>query len=196
MSPLKCLQCGAELLPETKFCRQCGTRITADLVEPGAPATRLFNDQDIVATQRFDPRPTAANPARPVVSPTAVAREPRRSSGKLVLIGIGLVILLVGLVTTFAIMRNSLRSHVRSEATLIYPGARKAMDIVADGGGRAMQLETPDSLEAVDAWYQKTLKPEKIIRLSSTSVVLKNEKTVATIVREGNQTNILIKTNP
>jgi hypothetical protein len=107
-----------------------------------------------------------------------------------------LVILLVGLVTTFTIMRNSLRSHVRSEATLIYPGARKAMDIVADGGGRAMQLETPDSLEAVDAWYQKTLKPEKIIRLSSTSVVLKNEKTVATIVREGNQTNILIKTNP
>jgi hypothetical protein len=45
----------------------------------------------------------------------------------------------------------------------------------------------------VEAWYQKTLKPEKTMRLTSTSVVLKNAKTTATIAAEDNTTNILIK---
>jgi hypothetical protein len=112
------------------------------------------------------------------------------------LIGALLLILLAGLVTTVAIMRAQLNRRNVSEESIIYPGARKAMDIVADGGGRALQLETSDSLEQVDEWYRETLKPDKVIRLSSTSVVLKNERAVATIVREGDQTNILIKMNP
>jgi len=125
---------------------------------------------------------------------SVVAKEPRKFSGKLTLVAAALIILLVVLVTTVAIMRKHI--SVSSGDSLIYPGARKSLDIVADGGGRAMQLETSDSLEQVDEWYRETLKPDKVIRLSATSVVLKNEKTVATIVREGDQTNILIKMNP
>jgi hypothetical protein len=65
--------------------------------------------------------------------------------------------------------------------------------MTSNGGGRALHLQTPDSMEKVEAWYQKTLKPEKTMRLTSTSVVLKNAKTTATIAAEDNTTNILIK---
>lgn len=194
MSPFKCRQCGSELLPQTSFCRQCGTRITADLPDQNDPATKLFTDEDIVATQRLDSRPTSPNPPQLNFPPSVVAKEPRKFSGKITLVAAALIILLLGLVTTVAIMRKHI--SVSSGDSLIYPGARKSLDIVADGGGRAMQLETSDSLEQVDEWYRETLKPDKVIRLSATSVVLKNEKTVATIVREGDQTNILIKMNP
>jgi hypothetical protein len=85
-----------------------------------------------------------------------------------------------------------MRSHSAS-SDLIYPGARTVVDMTSNGGGRAFHLQTPDSLEKVEAWYQKTLKPEKTMRLTSTSVVLKNAKTTATIAAEDNTTNILIK---
>ena len=196
MVPLKCRQCGSELLPQTNFCRQCGARVTADLPEQNDPATRLFTDEDIVATQRLDSRPTAPNPQHANLPPPVPAKESTKSGGKLMLIGALLIVLLAGLITTVAIMRTHVNQRNDSEESIIYPGARKAMDIVADGGGRALQLETSDSLEQVDEWYRETLKPDKVIRLSASSVVLKNEKAVATIVREGDQTNILIKMNP
>ena len=196
MVPLKCRQCGSEVLPETNFCRQCGTRITADLPEQNDLATKLFPDEDIVATQRLESRPTAPNAPRLNLPSPVPTKEPSRHGGKLMLIGALLIILLAGLVTTVAIMRAHVNRRNVSEESIIYPGARKVMDIVADGGGRALQLETSDSLEKVDDWYRETLKPDKVIRLSATSVVLKNEKAVATIVREGDQTNILIKMNP
>ena len=196
MVPLTCRQCGSEVLPQTNFCRQCGTRITADLPEQNDPATKLFTDDDIVATQRFDSRPTSPNPPHVNLRTPVPAKESRKSGGKLMLIGALLIILLVGLVTTVAIMRAHVTRRNVSEEAIIYPGARKALDIVADGGGRALQLETSDSLEQVDEWYRETLKPDKVIRLSASSVILKNEKTVATIVREGDQTNILIKMDP
>ena len=196
MVPLKCRQCGSELLPQTNFCRQCGARVTADLPEQNDPATKLLTDEDIVATQRLGSRPTAPNPQRVILRSPAPAKESKKSGGKLMLIGAFLIILLAGLVTTVAIMRAHVNRDNVSEESIIYPGARKSMDIVADGGGRAVQLETSDSLEQVDEWYRETLKPDKVIRLSATSVVMKNKKAVATIVREGDQTNILIKMNP
>ena len=196
MSPLKCRQCGSELLPQTSFCRQCGTRITAELPDQNDPATKLFTNEDIVATQRLDSRPTSPNPPQLSLPTPVVVKEPRKLGGKLTLIAAVLIILLAGLVTSVAIMRKRMNRSVVSADAIIYPGARKSMDIIADGGGRAVQLETSDSLDRVDEWYRKTLKPNKVIRLSATSVVLKNEKTVATIVREGDQTNILIKMNP
>ena len=196
MVPLKCRQCGSELLPQTNFCRQCGTRITADLPEQNDPTTKLFTEEDIVATQRLNSRPTSPNPPQLSFPTPAVVKEPRKLGGKLALIAAVLIILLAGLVTTVAIMRKHMNRSVASGDSIIYPGARKSMDIVADGGGRAVQLETSDSLEQVDEWYRETLKPDKVIRLSATSVVMKNKVAVATIVREGDQTNILIKMNP
>jgi len=65
-----------------------------------------------------------------------------------------------------------------------------------DDGSRALTLETNDGLETVEAWYQKRLKPLKTMRLNPHSVVIKNEKTTATIVADGNTTDILIKMAP
>ena len=56
-----------------------------------------------------------------------------------------------------------------------------------------MQLQTGDSLEQVIAWYEKSIKPTKTMRLTSTSVVLKNENVTTTLASEGGKTNILIK---
>lgn len=60
-------------------------------------------------------------------------------------------------------------------------------------GDRALQLQTPDPLERVVAWYEASIKPTKTMRLTSTSVVLRNQNVTATIAAEGNKTNILIK---
>jgi hypothetical protein len=65
--------------------------------------------------------------------------------------------------------------------------------MTGEGGERALQLETSDPLNEVEEWYQKTLRPQKTVRLTSMIVVLKNENTTATIASEGNKTNILIK---
>ena len=62
--------------------------------------------------------------------------------------------------------------------------------------GRTLQLETLDPLEKVSAWYRNSLKPEKVIQLTPSSVVIKNQKSTATIVREDNKTSILIKIVP
>lgn len=66
------------------------------------------------------------------------------------------------------------------------------VDITSDDG-RAIQLQTGDSLDRVLAWYEGTLKPTKTMRLTSTSVVLRSENVTATIATEDNKTNILIK---
>jgi hypothetical protein len=54
-------------------------------------------------------------------------------------------------------------------------------------------LQTTDSLEKVVAWYEKSIKPTKTMRLTSTSVVLKKENLTTTVASEAGKTNILIK---
>ncbi len=66
------------------------------------------------------------------------------------------------------------------------------MDMTSDEG-RAIQLQTGDSLDRVLAWYEGILKPTKTMRLTSTSFVLRNQNVTATIATEDNKTNILIK---
>jgi len=66
------------------------------------------------------------------------------------------------------------------------------VDMTSDEG-RAIQLQTGDSLDRVLAWYEGILKPTKTMRLTYTSFVLKNQNVTATIATEDNKTNILIK---
>ena len=75
---------------------------------------------------------------------------------------------------------------------MVYPGSQTIVDMQGEGY-RTLQLQTPDSLEQVVAWYETILKPTKTMRLTSTSVVLKNQDVTATIATEDNKTNILIK---
>lgn len=59
-----------------------------------------------------------------------------------------------------------------------------------------VQLETSDSLDRVESWYQSKIKADKTIRLTSNSVVMKNQKVSITLAVENNKTNILIKQMP
>jgi len=103
-----------------------------------------------------------------------------------------LVLLLCGIVAVWAYVSISSHSRTTDDAALIYPGSKTIVDF-SSGDGRAIQLQTDDSLEQVIAWYETFMKPTKTMRLTSTSVVLKNENVTTTVASEGGKTNILIK---
>lgn len=126
----------------------------------------------------------------PIASEQTTALLNQTRSRRAILIG-AVVIAIIGVVTAATLI--GMRSHSAGSGDLIYPGARTVVDMTSNGGGRALHLQTPDPIAKVEAWYQKTLKPDKTMRLTSTSVVLKNAKTTATIAAEDNTTNILIK---
>jgi hypothetical protein len=190
-----CQQCGAELLPQTGFCRRCGAPVSTPQSNTGNErTTKLFDEADAVATHRLDPRPTS--PGRdPLNAPPAVVSSDT-GRNKLVVFSLVILVLLVGIVSTVAIMRHRGDRTTRTIDALAYPGARKLVDIVAEGGGHAVHLETQDSFDNVQDWYRRKLEPDKVIQLTTFSVVMKNEKTTATIVREGDKTNILLKIAP
>jgi zinc-ribbon domain len=193
---VSCQQCGAELLPQTSFCRQCGTPISSSAHTASESTTRLLDESDAVTTQRLDPRPTS--PGRgPLNSPNALPVAPaRRGRNKLGLLSLVVLVLLAGIVSTVAIRRNRHDRGTVVVDSLTYPGARKLVDIVSEGGGHAVHLETTDSFDNVQDWYRRKLEPEKVMQLTTFSVVMKNEKTTATIVREGDKTNVLLKIVP
>jgi hypothetical protein len=121
----------------------------------------------------------------------APASEQRRRRGAF--IG-GAVALLVVLGILAAVAYVQIRSHssATDDAKLIYPGSKTIVD-VSSGDGRSIQLQTNDSMERVIAWYETNLKPTKTMRLTSNSIVLKNDKVTATLATEAGKTNILIK---
>jgi hypothetical protein len=183
MQNMKCQKCGAEAPAETSFCRQCGTPIASE------QTTALLDQPDGVTTQRLESRATGPDRGRlpqPAAGKGSSSRRP-------VLIG-ALVIGVIGVLSVAALV--GLRGQTATSSELVYPGAKTVVDMTAEGGGRTLQLETTDAFDAVEAWYQKALKPRKTVRLTSTSVVLKNNKTTATIASEDNKTNILIKVAP
>ena len=179
---MTCQHCGAECPAETNFCRQCGVPIASEQT-----TALLDNPTDSVTTQRIESRATGSN--RPLPDgPTASVPERSR---RLILIG-ALVIAVIGAISVAALL--GMRNHDnQASSDLIYPGAKTVLDMKNESGGRVLHLETFDPFTAVEVWYQKALKPEKTMRLTSSSVVLKNGATTATIAAEGNKTNILIK---
>ena len=189
MDTLTCKHCHAELVPHTSFCRQCGAAIeqaSVPAVDEGT--TALLDQSEIAATRRLESRQTSPASSVKDAAPTKRARK------KAILIASVVTLLVVVGVTSVAI-RHSRNKTVSAEG-LIYPESRELVNMVAEGGGRTLQLETADSLQKVEAWYRASMKPGKVIQLSPGSVVLKNEKATATIVREDNKTNILIKIVP
>lgn len=193
MNQTKCEKCGAQCVAGTSFCRQCGAPI-AQVVTDSAPSeqTTVLLDQSVnAATQRLESRATGPERGRlpyPTEVPTKACAPNRRG----ILIG-ALVIVVIGVICAAALI--GIRGHSKTSANLQYPSAKTVFDITGEGG-RALHLETSDSFSEVEAWYQKELKPYKTMRLTSNSVVLKNEKTTATIASEGTKTSILIKMAP
>ena len=145
-----CRKCGAELVPQTSFCRQCGAAIApGDALASDERPTALFDEANVVATQRLDPRQTTPQRSGLNVSSSPVSPTPVKPANRSVLIGIVLLLLLAGIVSTVALVRNRSRSHSASAEALTYPSARKTLDVVAESEGRAITLETSDSFEKV-----------------------------------------------
>ncbi|MGH9966900.1 MAG: zinc ribbon domain-containing protein [Pyrinomonadaceae bacterium] len=197
MSVPICPHCGAELLAEARFCRQCGG---ATVAVPGASAsselpTAVFGEKiDTSTTQRLDPRPTS--PERGAFVPPATAAEIGPGAGRrlpaTLILGVVVIVIIIGIISSVAYVRMRSHSRTTDRAALVYPGSQVIVDMSGDSG-RALQLQTGDSLERVVAWYEASLKPTKTMRLTSTSVVMRNQNVTATIAAEGNRTNILIK---
>jgi len=101
-------------------------------------------------------------------------------------------LVLLGVLAAVAYVQIRSHSSATDDTKLIYPGSKTIVD-VSSGDGRAIQLQTNDSMERVIAWYETNLKPTKTMRLTSTSIVLKNDKVTTTLATEAGKTNILIK---
>ena len=111
-------------------------------------------------------------------------------------------IIAVGIAVFSIVAINRMRNSTPADATatsdsvLFYPGAKSIVNMTNNDGSRTIQLETNESLDRVERWYQTNLKFRKIMRLTSSSLVMKNEKMTITLASEGNKTVILIKQLP
>ena len=107
-----------------------------------------------------------------------------------VLFGVVFLVIL-GIVSAVAFVKIRNHSSTANDP-LIYPGAKTIVDLNSSDG-RALQLQTEDSLDRVVSWYDTTIKPTKTIRLTSNSVVLKNQKVTVTVASDAGKTSILVK---
>lgn len=199
MSQPRCPECGAELLYEARFCRQCGipVPVSNELDKSEMPTAVLSDRIAHHDTQRLDPRPTSPG-RRPFSAAekaeTIEASRPRRRWAPATVI-FGIVLLaIIGILSAVAYVK--IRDHNTTpteSAALIYPGAKTITDMSNERGGRAVHLQTNDSLDRVADWYEETLKPSKVMRLTPANVVMKNDAVTATIAADGTTVNILIK---
>ena len=186
-------------MPGANFCRRCGAVIpdssSAEVNSSELPTELL--EQKNVTTSRLNPRATSPEtPLRAVVPDLALGEDDaasQRSRRRWTLIGSAFVVLLLcGIIAAVAYVRSGTNNRTTHDTTLFYPGSQTVVD-VSSGDGRAIQLQSGDSLDQVIAWYEKSIRPTKTMRLTSTSVVLKNENVTVTVATEGSNTNILIK---
>lgn len=190
MTEIKCDTCGAELLPGTGFCRKCGAAVSGyGALDSSEQPTAIFPDKKAANTRRLQPRST---------SPTGSERQTTKPPGfrRNVILLVFSIVLLLGVVAALAVLSDRNSSSDPAIEALLYPGATTKVKMSHDEGDRTVQLETSDSLEKVEAWYQSNMKVDKTIRLTSNSVVMKNQKASITLAVENNKTNILIKQMP
>ena len=188
MHVMKCQKCGAECPPGTSYCRQCGAPVDTGAILASEQTTTLLDQNDGVTTQRLESRETG--PERGRLPRAAEAPGEKSSSNRRALLIAALVMVVVGVLTVVGVV--ALRNHKASSANLIYPSARTVLDMTTEDG-RALHLQTSDSVNDVEAWYKKALNSQKVVRLTPSSVILKSERTTVTVVGEAGTTNILIK---
>ena len=189
MTELKCEVCGAELLPGTGFCRQCGAAISSDAMDLSEQPTAILPDEKPATTQRLHARSTSR--ARSELHTTK-----RPGYRRNVVLFIFAIVLLLGVVAALAVLSDRNPTSDSGGEALLYPGATTTVKMGHDEGDRTVQLETSDSLERVESWYQSHVKFDKTIRLTSNNVVMKNQRVTITLAVENNKTNILIKQMP
>lgn len=211
MNALQCNSCGATLLPETSFCRQCGAPVSGSLRAPVSeyPNAPFRGGSENVTTQRLGARLTndpggMQFQAPYAAAPLAAATQTRSKATPLVLGTVALIALLLGIITVVAVVR--LRNPTRivkfvgkgatAQGELAYPGAETLLDVTGPDGARVLKLRTSDSLDRVEHFYETALGTTKTVEVGNSLVVLKNDKVTATLIAEGDNTNILIKQVP
>jgi hypothetical protein len=192
-----CTKCGAELIPGTSYCRQCGQPADESGQGSEQATAMLAGSRDTVTTRRLDSLPTTPgyDPGSDSLLPTATSPDKSGYSWpKLVIAGILVLLLVVVSVGVIRLLRAGSRTAdaIQINKSLIYPGARTIVDM-SDSGGAVLQLETPDALDKVREWYEANLKPTKTLRVTSTSVIQKNANVTVTLVSEDKLTSIVIK---
>lgn len=199
MKSFTCRSCGAELLPDTRFCRKCGAAISGDdFVEGSEEPTTLLRQPQGIVTEHLSSRSTAEQgnvrlpEERPIAETSPAPRTVLWWRG--LLIGAAVIVLILAIASAVAVVK--LHSKTVSDKSLIYPGSTVVMSVGGGSGGQAFQLKTGDPLGTVSAWYEKTLKPDKVLRITSSTVVMKNDKATATIVGTENGTQVVIKVTP
>jgi len=193
MSEARCVTCGATLIPGTGFCRQCGAPAVADLEEPTALLDQHGQSGD-GTTRRLDPRPT--NPYQESSSEKVPATG---RNGRLIFVGVVAVAVLacvtiVGVVRSVMNKKQSAAPAIHVTRTLMYPASRVVLDL-GDSGGAVLQLATTDPLDKVETWYGAQLKPDKILRATMNTSILRKDNVTVTLVMENNTTSIVIKQN-
>jgi len=210
MNALQCNSCGATLLPDTSFCRQCGAPVSGNLLKPISEYSNapFRGGDENVTTRRLDPRPTSERgdvQFQPRYAPLLPPTKPARAKAHpLILGGIALIVLLLGIIAIVAVVR--MRTHTRivkvvgqsaiAKGELVYPGADTLLDVGSPDGSRVLKLRTSDPLDLVQHYYETTLQTTKTVAVTNFLVVIKNDKVTATLVAEGDKTNILIKQAP
>jgi hypothetical protein len=192
-----CTECGAELISGASYCRQCGQPALDSPSSSEQITAILSQDQGAATTKRLDPRPTTPgyDPGSDSLIPTATSPDKSGYSWpKLVTAGILVLLLVAVSVGVIWSLRAGSRTAdaIQINKSLIYPGSRTIVDM-SDSGGAVLQLETPDALENVRAWYEANLKPTKTLRVTSTSVIQKKENVTVTLVSDDKLTSIVIK---
>ncbi|HEY5885673.1 MAG TPA: hypothetical protein VIT88_13355 [Pyrinomonadaceae bacterium] len=186
MTELKCEVCGAELLPGTGFCRQCGAAISTAAVDGSESPTALFTSNEAGTTQRLQPRPTKREQSGTKAS----------TLNQKIFLLVAILVLVIGVVAAVAVLSDRYSQDAPSKAALLYPGATTVVDMDHSDGGRTIHLQTSDPMERVEGWYRSSLKLDKTVRLTSSSMVMKNPKVSITLAVEDKKTNILIKQSP
>ena len=198
MSQSRCPECDAELLLEARFCRQCGAAVSvSNELDKSEMPTKVLRDKiERPNTQRLDPRATSPGHPRFSVAEkaeTIEASRPRRRWVPATVIFAIVLLAVIGILSAVAYVKIRNHNSTTESAALIYPGAKTITDMANERGGRAIHLQTSDSLERVADWYEETLKPSKVMRLTPTNIVMKNRDVTATIAADAGTVNILIK---
>ena len=188
MTEVKCETCGAELLPGTGFCRRCGAAVSGSGgLDRSEQPTAIFPDEKAATTRQLRSRST---------SPTASHATNASSLRRNVVLIVFAIVLLLGVVAALAVLSDWNSASDSDVEALIYPGASTKVKMDHDQGDRTVQLETTDPLDQVEKWYQSNMKFDKTIRLTSNSVVMRNQRVSITLAVENKKTNILIKQMP
>ena len=118
MTEVKCDTCGADLLPGTGFCRQCGAAVSG--FDSSEQPTAIFPDKTAATTQRLQPRST---------SPTGSEPQTTKSPGfrrNLILLVFSIV-LLIGVVAALGVLSDRNSGSDPAGEDLLYPGDRKSV---------------------------------------------------------------------